>query len=69
MKKTYGDALVVIHKDKIVHEDYLNGMSPDQPHQMMSVTKSFAGLLGLLAVDDGKIEESELVVKVVPELK
>ncbi len=69
MKKTYGDALIVVHKDRIVYEQYLNGMSPDQPHQMMSVTKSFAGLLGLLAIHDGKIKESEPVVNVVPELE
>jgi len=69
MKKTYADALVVIHGDEIVYEKYFNGMNPNQPHQMMSVTKSFGGLLGLMAVEDGKLKESDLVTKYVPELK
>ena len=69
MKKTYTDALVVIRGDQIVYEKYLNGMNPNQPHQMMSVTKSFGGLLGLMAVEEGKLKETDLVTKYVPELK
>jgi len=69
MKESYTDALVVIRGDQIVYEKYLNGMNPNQPHQMMSVTKSFGGLLGLMAVEEGKLKESALVTKYVPELK
>ena len=69
LKETYTDSIVVIHGDKIVFERFLNSMHSHQPHQMMSVTKSFAGLLGLLAVEEGKIKESDLVVNYVPELK
>jgi len=69
LKETYTDALVVVRGDKVVYEKYLNGMAPDQPHQMMSVTKSFCGLLGLMAVADGKISEDDQVTKYVPELK
>ena len=69
LKETYTDALVVIKGDKIVYEAFFNGMTPDQPHQMMSVTKSFAGLFGLMAVADGKVKESDPVVKFIPELK
>ncbi len=69
LKETWTDALVVIRGDRIVYEKYLNGMTPNTPHQMMSATKSFAGLLGLMAVADGKLKESDLVTKYVPELK
>jgi len=69
LKKTYADAIVVIRGDQIVYERYLNGMSPNQPHQMMSVTKSFGGLLGLMAVEEGKLKESDQVANYVPELK
>lgn len=69
LRETYTDALVVIHGDKIVYEKFLNGMNANQPHQMMSVTKSFAGLLGLMAVQDGKLKETDPVTKYVPELK
>lgn len=69
LKKTYSDSLVVIHGNKIVYEKFLNGMAPNQPHQMMSVTKSFCGLLAEMAVADGKMKESDKVIKYVPELK
>ena len=44
-------------------------MNPNQPHQMMSATKSFGGLLGLMAVANGKLKESDPVTKYVPEFK
>ena len=69
LKETYTDAFTVVHGDKVVYERYLNGMTSDQPHQMMSVTKSFAGLFGLLAVDSGKAKESDLIATHLPELK
>ena len=68
-KETFTDAFVVIHKDKIVYESYLNGMNADHPHQMMSCTKSFAGLFALLAVDEGQMNESDLITDILPELK
>ncbi len=69
LKETYTDALVVIHGGKIVYERYLNGMNPNQPHQMMSVTKSFAGMFGLIAVANGYLSEEDPVTKFVPELE
>lgn len=69
LKKTFTDAFVVVKGDSVVYEKYFNGMNADQTHQMMSVTKSFAGLMGLMAVEDGKVKESDLVTKYVPELK
>jgi len=60
---------VVIRGDQIVYENYLNGMTPNTPHQMMSATKSFGGLLGLMAVAEGKLEETDPVSKYVPEFK
>jgi len=69
LEETYSDALVVVKGNKVVYEKYLNGMDADHTHQMMSVTKSFAGLFGLIAVAEGKAKEKELVATYVPELK
>ena len=66
--ETYTDAFVVLHAGKVIYERYLNGMTADTPHQMMSVTKSFAGLLALLANSDGLLSEGDLVTRWVPEL-
>ncbi|MEM8769131.1 MAG: serine hydrolase, partial [Pseudomonadota bacterium] len=69
LRESYTDALVVIDGDTIVFERFLNGMHSDQPHQMMSVTKSFAGLFGLMAVEAGLADEDERVSTYLPELE
>lgn len=68
-RETFVDAFVVVQGNQIVFEKFLNGMHPHQPHQMMSVTKSFAGLFGLMAVEAGAVSENDPVVKYVPELE
>lgn len=69
LRESYTDALVVIQGDTIVWERYLNGMNADAAHQMMSVTKSFAGLFGLIAVSQGFLSEDDPLTKFVPELE
>ena len=68
-KETFTDSFVVVQEGQIVYENYLNGMTPDKPHQMMSVTKSFAGLFALMAVEEGLISEEDPIIKHLPELK
>lgn len=68
LHETFTDSLVVIHGGKVVHESYLNGMTASQPHQMMSCTKSFVGLLALIAIDEGHVTEATSVSDVIDEL-
>jgi CubicO group peptidase (beta-lactamase class C family) len=68
LRETYTDSLLVMTADRLVYEHYSNGMHAGQPHQMMSVTKSFAGLFALIAAADGLLDEKQPVVEVVPEL-
>ncbi|NKF49007.1 serine hydrolase [Shewanella sp. WXL01] len=68
MDETWGDSIIVVHGGKVVYENYRNGMTKDQPHQMMSVTKSFGGLAAMMAVEEGKINPNDKVSKYVPEL-
>ncbi|GEA61560.1 serine hydrolase [Vibrio comitans] len=67
-KETFTDAFVVVKGNKVIYEHYDNGMNANHPHQMMSVTKSFAGLFGLMAVEDGKASESDKVAEKLPTL-
>ena len=68
LRETFTDSFLVATPERLVYEHYSNGMHATQPHQMMSVTKSFAGLIALMAADEGLLDESAQVVDAVPEL-
>ena len=69
MAKTDCDAVVVLHKDKLVHESYRNGMTSRDPHILMSVSKSMLGLVAGTLVERGELAEDDLITKYVPELE
>jgi CubicO group peptidase (beta-lactamase class C family) len=65
--ETDTDALVVLHKGKLVFEHYANGMTAHTPHILMSVSKSMLGLLcGVLAARR-ELDPDRLVSHYVPE--
>jgi CubicO group peptidase (beta-lactamase class C family) len=52
LRETDTDGFLVVHRGRLLFECYANGMTPQTPHILMSVSKSMLGLLfGLLAVD------------------
>ncbi len=67
LTETFTDSLVVFHGGKVAHESYLNGMTSSQAHQMMSCTKSFVGLLALMAINEGRLTEDALISEILPE--
>lgn len=68
LTRTYTDALVVMHKGRVVYERYDNQMKPHTPHLLFSVTKSFTGLMAAQLAHEGKIDPDAPVTKYVPEL-
>ena len=68
LRETYTDSLLVATPDRLVYEYYDNGMHAAQPHQMMSVTKSFTGLFALMAAEAGLLDEARQVTDIIPEL-
>lgn len=68
LTETFTDSMVVVHDGAVVFEAYLNGMTSQQPHQMMSCTKSFIGLFALQAVAEGLQSEDDLMGALLPEL-
>ena len=68
LRETFTDALLVATPDRLVYEFYDNDMHRTQPHQMMSVTKSFTGLFARMAVQEGLLDENRQVTDVIPEL-
>src|ERR1700722_5551182 len=50
LAESYTDGFLVLHRGRIVTEQYFNGMSPDTPHLLMSVSKSVVSTVaGVLA--------------------
>jgi CubicO group peptidase (beta-lactamase class C family) len=64
----YTDAITVLHRGRIVYEQYRGVMNPQQLHMSMSVTKSFFGLLGAMLVHEGRLDPDALIPVYVPEL-
>jgi CubicO group peptidase (beta-lactamase class C family) len=68
LAETYTDGFLVLHRGKIISEQYFNGMTPDTPHLLMSVSKSIVGAVaGVLAGRD-LLDVSAPVEQIVPEL-
>ena len=50
LEETYTDGFMVLHQGQVVAEHYLNGLAPDVPHLLMSVSKSVTSTVaGILA--------------------
>jgi CubicO group peptidase (beta-lactamase class C family) len=67
-KNTYTDALLVLHKGRIVYEKYYVGETAEQPHALWSMTKSFTGLLATILINDGKLDPNAKIAQYIPEL-
>lgn len=63
-------SLVVIHKDKVVYEKYLNGYTKDTVQTSFSAVKSLDSLLIGAAIEDGYIQsENQQIADFIPEFK
>lgn len=68
-RDTYTDALLVLHRGRIVYERYAAGMQPRQPHALWSLSKSLTGLLAAQLIHEGRIDPSAPVTRYLPEVK
>jgi CubicO group peptidase (beta-lactamase class C family) len=68
LAETYTDGFLVLHRSRIVTEQYFNGLAPDVPHLLMSVSKSVTSTVAGVLVGRGLLDASALVTGIVPEL-
>ncbi len=68
LAETWTDAVVILHDGRIVLESYDNGITPETPHLMMSVTKSVVGCVAGILADQGRLDPDEQVSTYVPEI-
>ena len=65
---SYTDGFLVLHRGELVYERYLNGLTPERPHLLWSVSKSIAGVLAGTLAADGTLDLERNVETYVPEL-
>lgn len=69
LKMNYADAILILHKGKIVYEEYFNEMTEESTHIIMSCTKSLTASIALTLAEEGKLNLSALITDYIPELK
>jgi CubicO group peptidase (beta-lactamase class C family) len=68
LANTSTDGFVVLHQGRVVFERYCNGMAPDTPHLLMSVSKSVTAAVAGILAGRGVLDVGAPVTSVVPEL-
>ena len=70
LQRTCTTGFLIIHKDQILHERYMNGATAESRHLSWSVGKSFVSALVGFAVAEGHIGSvDEPITQYVPELR
>jgi CubicO group peptidase (beta-lactamase class C family) len=65
---TYTDGFLVLHKGRVITEQYFNGMRPDSVHLLMSVSKSVVSTLAGILAGRGVLDVTAPVTHFVGEL-
>ncbi|MCF2859159.1 beta-lactamase family protein [Pseudoalteromonas sp. SMS1] len=65
----YTDGILVLHKNKIVYEQYRGCLNERTNHAAMSMTKSLTGLVAEILVARGELDEHARVDVLIPELQ
>lgn len=68
LDETWTDGLLVLHRGRVVHEQYLTGLRPDATHLLMSVSKSVTSVVCGSLVAAGLLAPSDFVTQHCPEL-
>lgn len=65
----YTDGMLILHKGEVVYERYFGCLEEDGKHAIMSMTKSFTGLLAEIMVVEGTLNDGLLVRNIIPEIE
>lgn len=68
LAETYTDGFLVVHRGKIVFENYLSSMEPRTLFLSQSVAKSVVGMTAGILIGQGLLDPKNLVTHYLPEL-
>ncbi len=69
LAQTYTDGFLLLHRGQVVAEYYDNGLAPDVPHLLMSVSKSVTSAVAGILAGRGMLSPGAPVDQIVPELR
>ncbi|MCB1744134.1 MAG: serine hydrolase [Gammaproteobacteria bacterium] len=69
LRSMHTDAFIVLHRGCILEERYFNGMQPDSPHILMSVSKSLTAAVAGVLIDDGRLDPHRSIGSIIPALE
>lgn len=64
----YTDGMLIMHRGEVVYERYFGCLEEDGKHAIMSMTKSFTGLLAEIMVVEGTLDDNAQVAEIIPEI-
>ena len=64
----YTDGMLILHEGRVVYERYFGCLEENGLHAIMSMTKSFTGLLAEILVFERVLDDTALVRDIVPEI-
>ena len=65
---SWTDGFLVLHRGRLVTEQYFNGLEPDTPHLLMSVSKSVTAAVAGVLAGRGVLDPAAEVTAILPEL-
>ncbi|MFT4192472.1 MAG: serine hydrolase [Comamonas sp.] len=68
VRQAYTDGLLILHRGRVVHEQYAGELRPERPHLAMSITKSVVGMVAATLAHEGVLALDRPVAHYVPEL-
>ncbi len=68
LARTHSNGLLVLHRGRIVEEWYANGLTPEAPHLVFSVTKAVTGAMGGVLAERGLLDPDAPVTRYIPEM-
>jgi CubicO group peptidase (beta-lactamase class C family) len=68
LERGHADGFLVLHRGRIVAEQYFNGMTRDTPHLLQSISKSFTGSLAGALAGGGLLTPDRRLTECVGEL-
>jgi hypothetical protein len=69
LDETQTDGFLVVRDGRVAAEHYFNGMAPETPHLLMSVSKSITSAVAGCLVGQGALDVERPITDLIPELK